>query len=538
MEYIYNVGSTESEEYHYFRLELLLKETAVSQVDNTSTVAYRLRLYAGARYFYGYGLGASLVIDGKTIAVRDRENEPAVDIEKNGYLDIFQGETTLTHNIDGTLTVPVAFSIDMTAGYYTPGPMSGSGDLTLSDIPRVSSLRATSANIGEVSMLAITRHSPDFTHSVKYTFGSQCGYISASGNAVETEEIFSDTSVGFFIPEGFYEEIPNDKRKTCTLELTTYAGTTVIGREEARITVTASPALCAPDVTFTAQDVNPQTFAVTGNANILVRGVSTVKCQVDARGQKGATIQSVLVNGKPDLEFLAVTNKLELVVTDSRGYATRKPLPLEMVDYVLLTCNVSAQRVDPTSGRVRLQVWGQYFDGEFPLGENRLILTCRLPDGREVEIPYTLSENTYQGEVVLTDLSYQSAHTLQITATDALTEIDRIATVNRGVPVFDWGENDFKFNVPVFAPQGVNGICLSKFRTRESQLWITPENAAQTLLVVGNGVLGIISRTDAGFAWTGTEGVICETSDAECVLKFDKETEGFILSDCSWICRD
>ena len=528
MEYIYNVGSTESEEYHYFRLELLLKETAVSQVDNTSTVAYRLRLYAGARYFYGYGLGASLVIDGKTVAVRDRENEPAVDIEKNSYLDIFQGELTLVHNTDGTLTVPVAFSINMTAGYYTPGPMSGTGTLALSDIPRVSTLRATSANIGEVSMLAITRHSQDFTHSVKYTFGSQSGYISAAGEAVEQEEIFSDTSVGFLLPESFYEEIPEDPSDVCYLEITTYAGTTVIGREEARITVTASPALCAPDVTFEAQDVNPKTLSVTGDAKILVRGISTVKCQVDARGQKGATIQSVLVNGKADLEFLAVTNKLELLVTDSRGYTTRKPLTLEMVDYVMLTCNVSAQRVDPTSGRVRLQVWGQYFAGEFPLGENRLLLTCTLPDGNNVEIPYTLNDNTYQGEVILTDLSYQSAHTLQITATDALTEIDRLATVNRGIPVFDWGQSDFAFHVPVTAEGGINGVHMKAFSG--TTLWLTPVQLPQSFLIAGEGVLGVLTATGDGCTWQGTQGVTELASENSAGLLFAGDTQGVILS--------
>ena len=125
MEHIWNIGSVESEEYHYFRLELKLEETAVDRLENTSTVAYRLRLYAGARYFYGYGLGAQLSLGGVPVAMRDREREPAVSIEKNGYLDILQGETTLTHNPDGSLQTSVAFSIAcFSRPKYTPSKLS------------------------------------------------------------------------------------------------------------------------------------------------------------------------------------------------------------------------------------------------------------------------------------------------------------------------------------------------------------------------------------------------------------------------------
>lgn len=527
MEYIYNVGSTESEEYHYFRLELLLKETAVSQVDNTSTVAYRLRLYAGARYFYGYGLGASLVIDGKTVAVRDRENEPAVDIDKNGYLDIFQGETTLTHNTDGTLTVPVAFSIDMTAGYYTPGPMSGTGTLALSDIPRVSTLRATSANIGEVSMLAITRRSGEFTHSVRYTFGGQTGYVSATGEAVAEEEIFDTLSLGFLLPDSFYEEIPNAPAGICTLEISTYAGAVCIGGETAAFTVTASPALCAPTLTFTAEDCNPDTLSLTDDAHTLIRGYSIVRCCVDARGQKGAEVVSVAINGSPETEFLALTDCFTCVVTDSRGYTARQSLTLPIIDYIPLTCNVSVQRVDATGGQVRLEVWGQYYGGNLGLYDNTLTVSCD-----DAYIPCTVNDDTYRGEAILSGYSYQSAHTIQVRAVDLLSSIIRTTTVNRGVPVFDWGQEDFVFHVPVAVEGGINGVHIGSFSG--SSLWLTPTRLPQSFFIAGGGVLGTLAVTEQGCVWQGTEGVECQISSPRCILGFAGDTEGIILSNYTW----
>lgn len=523
MEYIYDVGSVESEEYHYFRLELKLEEKAVDRLENTSTVAYRLRLYAGARYFYGYGLGAQLSLGGVPVAMRDREREPAVSIEKNGYLDILQGETTLTHNPDGSLQTSVAFAIDMTAGYYTPGPMSGAGELTLTTISRASRIRGTAAHIGQVSMLAITRYSPDFTHSVKYTFGSRSGYLTAEGDSTQTEVIFDAISLGFLLPESFYYEIPQSAAGTCHLEITTYSDGERIGAEVADFTVSADPAAVAPEARFSAGDVRPETLALTGDPGRLILGQSQVQCQVDAQGREGAQIVAVEINGKPDLVFLAQTPVLELAVTDSRGFVTRKTLTLEAVDYTTLTCNLAAQRTDPTSGRVLLQVWGQCFTGSFGLQENRLRLSCM-----GVEIPCTCRDQTYQGEVILEDLSYQSAHTLQILAEDLLSQVERQTTVNRGVPVFDWGHNDFVFHVPVTAEQGVNGVYLGSFTG--SSLWLTPVELPQSYFIAG-ALQGALTVTPEGCAWQGTEGVTALTAGERVGLVFDRQLQGVILSD-------
>ncbi len=530
MEYIYNVGSTDSAQYNHFRLELVLTEAAVSQIENTTTVFYRLRLYAGSHYFYGYGLGASIVINGQTVALRNRENEPAVSIEKNGHLDILQGEVTLLHNPDGTFTAPVEFSIEMTAGTYTPGNMAGTGELVLTPIARASTIRGTSANIGEVSMLAITRHSPEFTHSVKYTFGNQEGYISPSGEAVDTEAIFDALSIGFLLPESFYGEIPDAASGVCHLEITTYAGDTPIGKETTSITATASYALCAPELAFTAMDTNPDTLMVTDDAALWIRGHSRVRCTVDARGQKGAGIVSVLVNGSPETEFTAMSGLVEVTVTDSRGYTTRKQVTHRVIDYVELTCNASAHRLESTGEQVQLTVWGQYFAGNLGLYDNTLTVACTLPDGRYEYVECTVQDNAYSGQLLLDGLSYQDTHTLQIMAMDLLYYLTRTVTVNRGVPVFDWGQSDFTFHVPVLAQGGLNGVYMQGFSG--TSVWFTPAKLPQSYLIAGGGVLGVLTANADGCTWQGTEGVVELSAENRAGALFSGDTQGVIVSNC------
>ena len=277
------------------------------------------------------------------------------------------------------------------------------------------------------------------------------------GNAVDTEEIFSDTGIGFLLPESFYEEIPNAPSGEGTLTVTTYAGTTAIGTESTPFTATADPVACAPAVTFSARDINEKTLALTQNENSFIRHCSTVSCQVTAQGQKGATVTSVRVNGKEELEFTAVADQLALVVTDSRGYETRKTLSLEMMDYVMLTCHGVAKRESPTSDRVLLQVTGQYHTGSFPGSDNQLQLSTNLPDGTQADIPYTESDHSYTGELVV-DVPYQQSFEFKVQAADALNSTDDRAGVARGLPVFDWGENDFAFHVPVTFAAGQTAL--------------------------------------------------------------------------------
>ena len=63
-----------------------------------------------------------------------------------------------------------------------------------------------------------------------------------------------------------------------------------------------------------------------------------------------------------------------------------------------------------------------------------------------------MGENSYSAQCTLTGLDYRTAHTIQVEATDALAQVNRSLTLGKGIPVFDWGEEDFSFHVPVALP--------------------------------------------------------------------------------------
>ena len=62
----------------------------------------------------------------------------------------------------------------------------------------------------------------------------------------------------------------------------------------------------------------------------------------------------------------------------------------------------------------------------------------------------TLTGNTYSAQVELTGVSYNATHTLSVLAADKLSTVQVSGTIKRGVPVFDWGEHDFEFHIPVY----------------------------------------------------------------------------------------
>ena len=49
----------------------------------------------------------------------------------------------------------------------------------------------------------------------------------------------------------------------------------------------------------------------------------------------------------------------------------------------------------------------------------------------------------------LSGLDYTQSFTYEVIVSDKLLSVPKTLTIPKGIPVFDWGENDFAFNVPV-----------------------------------------------------------------------------------------
>lgn len=438
-----------------YLLELTLTERSVDAAQNISYVDFSLKLRSGSKNrFTLYGLGAAVLLDGKTVGSRDRYTAEQVSLDYNSVVTLVSGSATIAHDDSGSKTVAVAFSIDMKASDYTPGPVSVTNKTwKLTAIPRAGSITATDANIGGVSTLVVDRKSADFTHTIHVQFGSYSGYLNSNGQLIATAEKLEKTTLAFVIPDSFYGQIPNSPTGKCQVTCTTYSPWGQVGQTQCAFTVTAARSVCTPKVEAVVADANPETIALTGNENTLVRYASTARCAVTATAENSATITSLTVNGKGVENGIWESENTEettflVACRDSRGYETTTVLQPEIVPYRKLTCNLRTKRLQPTDNEAQLIVSGNCFGGSFGASDNELMLTYTVGEVT-TNLMLPVENNTYQAVLTLTELDYTQAHAVAVQVQDKLQKVQKTVTVQPGIPVFDWGREDFAFHVPV-----------------------------------------------------------------------------------------
>lgn len=433
----------------YVYLEFAWSVTSTSIPNNTKTIYWELR---GKRKASGYvnAGGFKVVIDG------DTEYSKSTDyrIELRNGTVVASGRKTLTHKSDGTRS----FDVSIQGGiYYYEVNCTGSKTFELDTIPRASSISCTTANIESNPTISISRASSSFTHTITYKFGSLTGTI-----ATKT----TDTSITrWTIPSSFYAQIPDAKTGEGTLTCQTYSGATPIGDPTTcKLSVTTDEAKCKPTVSGTVVDTNATTTALTGNSDILVRYCSTALCTLIATRNKSAgsiktkTINNVAISGDTLTINNVETSTFDFYAKDSREYFNQdkvvKPAD-KFIAYIKLTNDASIYRDEPTNGEATLKIEGNYFDGSFGSKSNTLTVQYRQGDGDYVPVTPIITDNKYSATVSLSGLDYTKAFSFEVVVSDAVNTISKPLTLQKGIPVFDWGENDFNFNVPVTI-KGVN----------------------------------------------------------------------------------
>lgn len=464
---------------HKFTLTVVENSTNLNA--NSSDISWSFQISAVNKGFDWFSLSKiqyTITLNGTTYTgnIRDYDGKSTVTLKS--------GNVTWQHNDDGTKKVSLSFEVTDGHSYsFTPGNASASGTMALTDIPRASTIAASDANIESTSTVVVNRKSSAFKHTIAVKFGELSGYINADGELVSTAVKLSNTTVAFKVPSSFYAQIPNDPSGQCTLTCTTYNGSTVIGSEQTcKFTATAAKSLCKPIVSAVVKDTNTKTKDLTGNENHLVRYFSTAQCSVTTTARNSASIESVEVNNtKITDNVLTVpkveTNSFSVVVTDSREYSTAITATADdLVPYVKLTCNASVKRLAPTDGTARLSLKGNYFNKSFGAKSNSLQITYQVDSGEPIDVVATLDDNnTYEATVNLTDFDYTKSFAFTITAKDELDTVTKSLTLQPGIPVFDWGQKDFAFHVPV----SINGTTLNymvEMGTKDGWLYIKWKN--------------------------------------------------------------
>lgn len=434
-----------------YLLDLVLTEESVDILTNTSVVSYKLQLRSGRQNRFADDVSASLSFDG----VQAAENREYKYLDYNSVWVLLSGQVTIPHSDDGSKSLSFRAVSSPDSNKWAPPEMVIEGQLELTQIPRASAIGATAACIEDRASVVVTKRSQSYRHSIFFQFGALSGYIAPDGEISEEEVKFSEGLVLFRLPYDFYFQIPDKPADLCTLTCRTYLEDTPVGQSQScQFTVQADPVRCGPDVNGTLQEAVMKIGDLT-NETALVPGHSRVYCNLVTEVRNGATIQQLTVNGQQEPEEgLPVTDGKYLVrVVDSRGFWSEKLLQMPIVPYEPVRLQVTAKRESPASSEATLQIQGKWFDGSFGLQNNALTLSYRVGEGQPVVLTPQFTDGAFSLTVTVPELDYRLSHNLVVEAADRIGTYTARVTINRGVPVFQWGEGDFVFHVPVQMPQ-------------------------------------------------------------------------------------
>ena len=390
----------------------------------------------------------------------EEENIVSYYLPQNTAHPIVDCEITVPHNDKGEATVTVRTWMNTR---LSAGVVELSERLTLETIPRASTVLASDALIGGFSRLAVTKRNNGYTHSIAWRFRDQSGYVTESGEISQQEHIFSADSVDFLIPDSFYDAIPNAKSDVCTLCISTYAGEEPIGQPQTAVfAVSVDESVCRPVVGGSVHDVNAVTLALTGDAHRMVRFFSDAHCEIMPLAQKGASIVKKLIQGTTVEEnsltveeFAGETVRFEVI--DSRGFTVGHTEQVELIPYIKLSCDAQAERDDPVSGNATLYIFGDCYAGSFGAVDNEVTVSYSIDGGPPVTLqPSVTEDQRYYASASLTGMDYTRVFSITVWVSDKLTKTEKQITLKKGVPVFDWGEADFAFHVPVHMDSDLN----------------------------------------------------------------------------------
>ena len=431
-----------------FKWEIVSQDSA----NNQTTISWQL--YGSGPYTGRYVTcgGFKVTIDGEV--VYEKPTSYRVDVYNNQV--VASGTKTIKHNADGTKT----FSASAEAGiYYYAVNCYGNGSWSLTQIPKAATI--TSA--------------PNFTDEDSPTLFYSNG---AGNNVTSLQACISFTGATDDIA---YRNIPkttttytfsftdaernklrqavvgSNSRSVIFFVRTVIGGTTYHSTLTRTLTiVNGNPVISNASVV----DTDSTCIALTGDANKLIRYYSDAKVSYTASVRKFATLASQSAsNGSTSSSSNPATfsntssGTYTITITDNRGNRASQTISKTLINYVKLTCNMNLT-APSAKGNMSFQINGNYFNGSFGAQSNSLTVQYRYKQdngsyGSWVTVSATKSGNTYKANISLTGLDYRSKYTFQARAVDKLATITTAEQTVRTPPVFDWGEDDFNFNVPV-----------------------------------------------------------------------------------------
>ena len=450
-----------------------LEWTVVSQSPstNSTTIAYSIIVSCSDRTPNDYVIEeVYLAIDNEIALERYDADDGLFGLNRGQSAIGGTGTYTIEHYADGTKTADVflllggeyanAVEVEDFAAYDSVQEM------VLPTIERKATI-ITAPNFTDEENPVITYSNPAGSAATKV---EACISFTGGNADIPYREISkTGTKYTFVLTEDERNTLRMATLDNPTKDLRFYLKTTIAGKTyfsyvtRTFTVVNSNPILNNPTIKENKEEV----LALTGSEDTLIRHISMAEFSFEPVAVKGATITSQSVkNGNQVVSGLSqgIIQDVEsgtfiFSATDCRGLTTTATVEKNLIEYIKPTCyqTVTIEMSGETGAKVNLEATGDYFNRSFGAADNTIKVEVRHTqnDGSMGDwldlTPFVtdLTATTYKLTATISGLNYDQAYTFQCRITDRFYTVESASYTVKLLPVFDWDDDEFNFNVPV-----------------------------------------------------------------------------------------
>lgn len=324
-------------------LNVYIDQGAQNIAANTTTVNWEMTV-SRSSYYHTYNNNGSstlsLSLDGRNV----HSSNPTWEVW-DGEVTLAKGSSTIAHNADGSKTLPLSCTFNPNNGYHES--ITVTANISLTTIPRASSVSVNAGTIGSPITISISRHSSSFKHTVRYVWGNKSGTIASN----------VDTSTTWMIPLDFANEIPNSTSGSGMIYVDTYAAGTKTGTQSTILTASIPQNIKPTLSNVTLTDANGVARGLL-NGNNFLQIVSDIQVGFNgASGVYGSTItgyRAEIVNknhvvtengGRLGMMNFNGSATIRASVVDSRGRRSdARDITINVIEYFAPSLSFSAVR--------------------------------------------------------------------------------------------------------------------------------------------------------------------------------------------------
>ncbi|HEM4050559.1 TPA: hypothetical protein U1W10_000533 [Streptococcus suis] len=338
----------------HIQLVTVWRQKSQDITNNRTTGTVTVYLQADQYGYFTTGSGSrtlSISVDGTS------ENHVIsnITLQNGSKAYLLTKDYTVNHSADGTKSFTLSASFGINVGGYTSATTSET--IRPTTIARSSTISFGSGTIGNPLLITVNRQSTNFTHTLRYAWGTKTGTIASNVGS----------SHSWTIPNDFANDIPNATSGIGTLYVDTYNGSSKIGTQQVNFAASL-PATIKPSFTgLTLTDSNLVARSLLSGNNFL-QIISNVQVNFNGQtGSYGSTItgyRAEIVNrnqvATSNGGTLGIMNfngsaTIRASVVDSRGrWSDTKDVTINVIEYFAPILSFTALRTRETPNIIQI----------------------------------------------------------------------------------------------------------------------------------------------------------------------------------------